>query len=397
MELLMTAGRSPREIGAWCEANGIDAWYGMNGDLAISTSLAYDEDAEALVRGYDRLGVRDLVRALSAEQVRGRFDSPVARGGVAVAHAAGVQPARLARGLRRLLIERGVRIHEQTPVARFGVRTATAQTPRGTVRARRAILGLNAWFKAFGGLRRAVRSRGSYIVISAPAPERLEAINWTGGQGVYDFRISVHYLRTTRDGRIAFGGGKHRVTPKSIDGRYRYDERSVRELVEDFRRWFPSFDGVPLEAAWGGPIDVGPTHHPFFGTLPGGVSHYGVGFTGGGVGPCHLGGKILAGLALGVEDEFTSLPLARGIVERFPPRPLGATTEGRRPARRPAHRCDRARPPAPRLQPGALRPSEGPSGSGHLAHARGAARQDPGSRDLSRRGLRWPTSSWPNT
>jgi glycine/D-amino acid oxidase-like deaminating enzyme len=112
------------------------------------------------------------------------------------------------------------------------------------------------------------------------------------------------------------------VAPRRIDGRYRYHERSVRELVSDFRRWFPAFDDVPLEAAWGGPIDVGPMHHPFFGTLPGGVSHYGVGFTGGGVGPCHLGGKTLAGLALDVQDAFTSLPLARGMLKRFPPEPL---------------------------------------------------------------------------
>ncbi|HET7235250.1 MAG TPA: FAD-binding oxidoreductase [Actinomycetota bacterium] len=321
------AARSIDEIGDWCQANEVDAWYGMNGDLAISTSPAHDEDLVTYVEDVARLGITGLITAASPEQVRERFDSPVARGGATVAHAAGVQPARLARGLRRRLIERGVRIFEGTPVTRFGVRTATAETPGGTVRAGHAILGLNAWFSAFGELRRVVRARGSYIVLSAPAPERLEAINWTGGEGVYDLRTSLHYLRATSDGRIAFGGGKHRVAPRRIDGRYRYDERSVRELVEDFRRWFPTFDGVPLEAAWGGPIDVGPMHHPFFGTLPGGVSHYGVGFTGGGVGPCHLGGRILAGLALGVEDEFTSLPLARGVVKRFPPEPLLTAAE----------------------------------------------------------------------
>jgi glycine/D-amino acid oxidase-like deaminating enzyme len=321
------AARSVDEIGAWCEANGVDAWYGRNGDLGISTGPAYDDTVAEYVEEAARLGLSDLVRARSPEQVRERFDSPVARGGVSVSHAAGVQPARLARGLRRRLIERGVRIHEETPVARFGVRTATAETPGGTVRARRAILGLNAWFTGFGELARVVKARGSYIVMSAPAPEELEAINWTGGEGVYDFRISLHYLRATPDGRIAFGGGKHRVAPRRIDGRYRYDERSVGELVQSFRRWFPSFDDVPLESAWGGPIDVGPMHHPFFGTLPGAVSHYGVGFTGGGVGPCHLGGKILAGLALDMQDEFTSLPIARGIPKRFPPDPLLAIGE----------------------------------------------------------------------
>jgi phospholipid/cholesterol/gamma-HCH transport system permease protein len=36
LELLMTCGRSPAEIGAWCEANGVDAWFTRGGDLAVA-------------------------------------------------------------------------------------------------------------------------------------------------------------------------------------------------------------------------------------------------------------------------------------------------------------------------------------------------------------------------
>ena len=46
-------------------------------------------------------------------------------------------------------------------------------------------------------------------------------------------------------------------------------------------------------------MDVTGRHLPFFGTLPAGTIHFGMGYTGGGVGPCHLGGKILS--ALGFE------------------------------------------------------------------------------------------------
>jgi len=63
-------------------------------------------------------------------------------------------------------------------------------------------------------------------------------------------------------------------------------------------------------------------HLPFFGTLPGRKAHYGLGFTGNGVGPCHLGGKILSGLALDVEDEATTLPLVGLDTKRFPHEPL---------------------------------------------------------------------------
>ena len=316
------AARSIEEIGTWCERNGVDAWYGVHGDLGISTSRAFDPIVHEMVREAEANGVGHMYRALSADEVRERFDSPVARIGASMSHTAGVQPARLARGLRRVLIEKGVRIFEDTPVTRFGARTATAETPGGTVRAGHAVLGMNAWSSAIGALRRSIMVRGTYIVATAPAPERLEQMHWTGGEGVYDLRTSLHYLRTTKDGRIVFGGAGHRVAPRRVTARYRYDERSVRDLARDFQRWFPAFDGVPLESAWGGPIDASGLHLPFFGTLPGGLTHYGLGFTGNGVGPCHLGGKILSGLALGAEDEYTTLPIARGPIKRFPPEPL---------------------------------------------------------------------------
>ena len=69
-------------------------------------------------------------------------------------------------------------------------------------------------------------------------------------------------------------------------------------------------------------MDVTGRHLPSFGTLPGGTVHYGVGYTGGGVGPCHLGGSILSALALGIEDEHTSLPLVGLEPQRFPPQPF---------------------------------------------------------------------------
>lgn len=317
------AVRSIEEIGAWCEDSGVDAWFERSGDLGISSSRAQDRALAELIEDAQANGYGDVCRPLDSGEVRERFDSPVARTGVHLTQAALVQPARLARGLRRVLLERGVRIFEGTPVSRFRARPPVrAETPGGTVRAGRAVLGVNAWAVAWRAFRRSLMARGTYIVLTSPAPDRLEAMRWTGGEGAFDLRTALHYLRTTPDGRVAFGGGGLRVAPREIVARYRYEERSVAELAREFRRWFPAFDGVELESAWGGPVDVSGLHLPFFGTLPGGAAHYGLGYTGNGVGPSHLGGKILSGLALGVEDEATSLPLVHMEPKRFPPEPL---------------------------------------------------------------------------
>jgi glycine/D-amino acid oxidase-like deaminating enzyme len=182
---------------------------------------------------------------------------------------------------------------------------------------------MNAWMAQWKAFRSRVTVRGSYIVLTAPAPDLLREINWTGEEAVWNFRSAVNYLRTTPDGRIAFGtGGLQPGLARSIGPRFSYDDRFVRQVAEQLWRMFPEFRSVPLEAAWGGPVDVSGSHVPFFGTLPTGNVHFGVGYTGNGVGPSHLGGSILASLALRADDEFARLPLVDLRPRRFPPEPL---------------------------------------------------------------------------
>ncbi|HEX9123292.1 MAG TPA: FAD-dependent oxidoreductase [Actinomycetota bacterium] len=310
-------------IGAWCREHGVDAWYAKDGDLGVSTSPAQDAVLEETIRDATDHGIAELYRPQTPEEVRARCASPVFRGGVFIPGAK-VQPARLGRGLRRVLLEQGVRIFEGSPVRRFSSGSpVVADTPGGAVRAGRAVLGVNAWGMHWRALRRYVIVRGTYIVVTAPAPERLAQLGWTGGEGIYDFRTALHYLRTTPDGRMAFGGaGMQVASRRQIGPTFAYDERSVRRLVEDLHRWFPPFRDVPLEAAWGGPIDVSGRHLPFLGTLPGGATHYALGFTGNGVGPCRLAGRILAGLATGVKDAFTALPIVDDRPKPFPADPM---------------------------------------------------------------------------
>ena len=71
------------------------------------------------------------------------------------------------------------------------------------------------------------------------------------------------------------------------------------EIREHLVTMFPALTGRAITHAWGGPIDVSPSHLPQIGTLPGAPVHYAFGFTGNGVGPSHLAGRALAALATG--------------------------------------------------------------------------------------------------
>lgn len=324
LRICRTGEESVDAIGAFCREHDIDAWFRKDGEISAAASDAQVGVWADLIITADRLGVGDHFQVLTPEDLRARVDSPMFRGGVYSPFGATVQPAALARGMRRVLLQMGVRIFEGTAVTRFGAGSPSrAETPGGTVKAGAAVLALNAWAARWKRFRRAIVVRGSYIVLTAPAPDKLEAIGWTDGTGVSDYRAALHYLRTTPDGRIAFGiGGMPPNLARSIGPRFAYDEAALRVAARDLHRMFPTFRDVPIEAGWGGPIDVSGLHQPFFGTLETGTVHYGMGYTGNGVGPAHLGGRILAHRALGRFSEVLELPFVDMEPMRFPPEPI---------------------------------------------------------------------------
>jgi len=267
--------------------------------------------------------------AVTAAEVRARCDSPQFRNGALMREAATVQPALLARGLRRVIIGRGVGVHEGSAVTRMrddGGRVrllVDSDAGLDEVRARHVVLALNAWAAGWRPFRQSLLAWGSYMVRSEPIPERLADLGWTGGESIVDGRASVHYLRVTRDGRIAIGAGGGRPGYDGVIGSvYTDDVDSARRAAHAFRWFFPQLADVRLTEAWGGPIDVSPDHLPHFGSLPGGRVHFGFGYSGNGVGPSHLGGKILAALALESDEPLTRLAVVGALPRRFPPEPF---------------------------------------------------------------------------
>lgn len=305
------------------DAAGMDVWLRKGGHLTVSTSPMFDRALEDFLETYRSDAVpADIFVRLSPAEVAARCRSPKFRAGVFSARGATVQPARVARGLRRLILEQGVRVYEGTPVTAIDPGGLVhLRTPGGIVTADQAVLALNAWSHGIPMFRRTIIPRASYIVLTEPAPERLSAIGWTGDEGLADFRATLHYLRTTPDGRIAFGAGTG-TSSSRVGRRLEEDPLWRRRLESDLHAWFPEFRGVGIDAVWGGPIDVSAYHVPFFGSTLGGNVHFGMGFTGGGVGPTVLGGRILSALALGQHNEYSGSPLVGYRPRRFPPEPL---------------------------------------------------------------------------
>jgi glycine/D-amino acid oxidase-like deaminating enzyme len=312
------AADTVRAIGAWCEAEGVDAWYRLGGELVVSTAPAQDGVSADAVDGSE-------VMALTGEQARARIASPVVRGGVYVRTAATVHPARLAFGLRERLLARGAALHEGSRVRalRAAPGGVVAETRAGRVRARAAVVALNAASGVVRPLRDRLTVSSSHIVCTEPVPDVIEALGWTGGECVSDGRALLHYTRTTRDGRIVFGwAGGRMAAGARTGGRMEVDHRIAEQARRDLLRFFPQLAGRRIAHAWGGPIDVSPTHLPVVASLPGLPAWAAFGYTGNGVGPSHLLGRALAALAQDRRDPVTRLPFVDAPLRRVPPEPL---------------------------------------------------------------------------
>jgi len=312
-------------IGEWCRQHGVDAWFQRAGYLRVNAFPNVPNDWRGTVAELDRLGAPGQLRHFDRRLVQEMCASPAFGDGVFMPSAATVQPALLARGLRRVLIKRGVEIHERTPVHRLQTRSRGTElsTPRGTVTADRVVLAANAWAAGWPGFRTRMLAWGSYIILTEPIPDRLAELHWTGGEAIADSRFTISYFRTTRDGRIAFGAG---VGAAGYGGRigpvFTHDHRAIERVAANFRHLFPMLADVRIEDAWGGPIDITADRFPEIGSTHGGRVLYAHGFAGNGVGPARLAGRILAARIAGGGDPIAFLPLV-GRRQRFlPPEPF---------------------------------------------------------------------------
>jgi glycine/D-amino acid oxidase-like deaminating enzyme len=272
-----------------------------------------------------RLGFADRLVSLSAAQVRAHADSPRFVGGTFMRDGATVQPARLARGLRRVALEMGVRIFERTEVARVdrSRRPGIVEVPGGGVKADQVVLAMGAWGAAWPEFRRSLAVIVDTMVVTEPIPDRLHDLGWSSHVGLVDGRDMLFYLRRTDDDRIAIGGGTTGVVWGGRLGRRVTHDRHAAEVAARGLLWmFPSLAGVRFTHAWGGPIDETPTFLPFFKTLPPGNVHAGLGFSGHGLAQTMIGGRILASLARGLDDEWTSLPVVGPEIAKAPAEPF---------------------------------------------------------------------------
>jgi glycine/D-amino acid oxidase-like deaminating enzyme len=305
--------------------HGIECDLERTGTLHVAlheTQLEELREDEACARS---LGIDGLL-LLDAEATRARVHSSLYAGALFDPSGAALDPVRLVDGLAGEAERRGVRIYERTPVE--GLEKSGAglrlKTPRGEVRARRAVQATSAYsHQLLPSLRHRFIPLYDYVLVSEPLTvDERAAMGWRGRESVTDVRTFFNYYRLTADDRVLWGTSEAAYYPGNrVDATCDHSERHYQELRLSFARHFPDLRHLEFPFAWGGPICATTRMTPFFGKAVGGRLFYGLGFTGHGLGTTHLAGKVLAHLALARPSPLLDLTLVRRKPFPYPPEP----------------------------------------------------------------------------
>ena len=303
------------------------------GFLRVATTPSYVKRLQKQVELMTSLGFEGI-SWLDAEATRAMVDSERYLGAMWEPRLLLVNPAKLVREQKRIALELGVRVYENTPVLAVseghGDRSAhRLLTPAGALTAHRVAFTTNAYSHLFGALDRLQVPAFTYMIATGPLTEaQLDRIGWQGGQGIEDARNLIHYYRLTPDKRIVLGGGPVGLTANgSLDGDS--DERAWRHLEGHLHWLWPHLSDVAITHRWGGPFSVTLDLTPALGYVgEDRTAVYALGCIGHGVSMSYVNGQVLAELLLHGGDGLAGeCPFVNRRVLSWPREPLASVAE----------------------------------------------------------------------
>lgn len=337
VELVQASEQAVDEIENFCLKYNIDAELRRDGVLFTATNTAQMGGLDATLAALDKHELNSW-KAWQAKKVQQHAGSKLHQAGHYSPIAASVQPGKLARGLKRVAEQLGVRIYENTPMLDINDESmlltntnkdtphkVVIKTPQGKIYATKSVMALNAWMlEQFPQFKNKIVVVSSDMAITKPIPEKLRAMGFTDGKTVLDSRTFVHYYRTTPDGRLMLGkGGNHFSYGNVVRPLFDQPTRYGKLLRESFNKLFPTLVDEEFAVTWTGPSDRSVTGLPFFGKIEAaGNIYYGFGYSGNGVAQTWIGGKILSSMLLGNNDKWSHNGLTTGPKGSFPPEPV---------------------------------------------------------------------------
>jgi len=302
------------EVGRATSIESIDCDFVKGGTLALARSSVQVSAARAEVAEAASFGVDDISYLDDAPggALGASFDPACAR----------LHPAKLVRGLARVLESRGVQIFEGTEVLDYSPHTV--RTTRGTVTCENFVVATEGYGATLPKTRRRVLPLYSLMIATEPLPDSVwDDIGIAHGQTFTDYRHLIVYGQRTADNRFAFGGrGARYHWGSAIRPEYDSVPRVFEHLRETLVDIFPQAMDVAVTHRWGGPLGVPRDWHATASyDAATGVAWAG-GYVGDGLSTTNLAGRTLADLITGTSSDLTALPWVNHSSPSWEPEPL---------------------------------------------------------------------------
>jgi len=261
-----------------------------------------EADAREAQAAVDHLAARygyDQAEVLPGDALRDIVRTPLYKGGVLDMGAGHIHPLRYGLGLARAAEDAGATIYEHTEVTGISHgATVTFHTPRGTVRARHAILAGNGYLPV---IERKVSARvmpiNSFIAATEPLGDRAAEV-LTRDIAVADSKFVVNYYRMSEDKRLLFGGRESYSIGFPTD-----ITTALRRRMETL---FPQLAGVRIDHVWGGTLGITMTRLPLVTRVAPNMLNAS-GFSGHGVALSGFAGRVMAEAIAGQSERFDVL------------------------------------------------------------------------------------------
>jgi glycine/D-amino acid oxidase-like deaminating enzyme len=312
------------EIGKVVERESIDCGYSANGIVMVArTPLELENFRAGIAEDRDYgFGPEDS-EFLTKDEVLDRINVAGALGARWSAHCAGVDGARLARGLAEAVERHGGVIYENSPVIR--IEPGKAVTVRGTVKARFVIRATEAYSDSIKGQERSVVPiHTSMLATEVLTEDQMAQLRWGGHEALLAEHPFLH-LQFTTDNRITIGGDDPRVpyrwgSQPNVDGPA--SPKVIDHYVGQLVKLFPFLHGIEICDSWQGVF--GTTRHWAPNVSLDRASGLGQagGYVGEGLAAANLAGRTMRDLVLGENTQLTRLPWTNMNARRWEPEPL---------------------------------------------------------------------------
>jgi glycine/D-amino acid oxidase-like deaminating enzyme len=311
------------EVARVAAAEDIDCDLHQGGTLVFARTPSQLRRAKHDVESARAWGdTEDDLRLLHAAEAAAMGAASNVLGGTYTPHCARVHPAKLVRGLARVVEARGVKIYEGTDVT--AIKPRRVHTAHCTVNAEYVVRATEGFTPGLEGMKRDVVPVYSLIVATEPLPAAAwDEIGLHDSPTFSDFRHLIIYGQRTADDRIVFGGrGAPYHFASRIDGRFDHEERVFAELRETLVELFPAVAGSAFTHAWGGPLGITRDWMASVGLNRSAGLGWAGGYVGDGVGTTNLAGRTLTDLITETDSDLVRLPWVNHRSRSWEPEPL---------------------------------------------------------------------------